>query len=98
MSPNDGKTMKRIQLHITGIVQGVGFRYHARREAASLNIAGFVRNLPDGSVEIEAQGNEDDLNRLIQWAHRGAPNAVVTRVVITDIPIKQEETGFSIGY
>jgi acylphosphatase len=49
-------TVATYRYHITGRVQGVGYRYFALREAQSLGVAGFARNLPDGSVEVVAEG------------------------------------------
>ena len=55
-----------------GRVQGVGFRYRARQAADSLGITGWVTNLYDGSVEMEAQGKEEELDRLVQMI-QGSP-------------------------
>ena len=55
---------KRINLIVYGLVHGVGFRVFIARTAKELNICGWVRNLPDGSVEIEAQGTEEMLEEL----------------------------------
>jgi acylphosphatase len=49
------------QFHVRGRVQGVGFRYFARQEAEALGLAGFARNLPDGSVEVVAEGPDQAL-------------------------------------
>ena len=53
------------QIRIYGIVQGVGFRYHATYKASLLGLTGWVRNLEDGSVEMEVQGSPDQINELI---------------------------------
>ncbi|MDO4285694.1 MAG: acylphosphatase [Eubacteriales bacterium] len=59
--------MGNIRKHILfyGRVQGVGFRYYARHKAAQLALTGWVRNLPDGSVEMEVQGPEERIDELI---------------------------------
>ena len=49
-------------------MQGVGFRYYANAEAARLGVAGFVRNLDDGSVEVEAEGERDAVANFVAWA------------------------------
>ena len=60
--------MGKIRRHIIfyGYVQGVGFRWKARSSASRLGISGWVRNLPDGSVEMEAEGTERDIADLIE--------------------------------
>jgi acylphosphatase len=68
----------RIRLIISGRVQGVGFRFSAYDEANRLGVAGFVRNLPGGEVEVIAEGPREVLKMLAAWAHRGPPSAHVT--------------------
>jgi len=60
--------MKRSRMHIyyTGRVQGVGFRYTVKQTAAGFEVTGTVRNLPDGRVELSAEGNETELNEFRQ--------------------------------
>jgi len=57
-------TQKRLQIFYSGTVQGVGFRFTVRRFASRLPVTGFVRNLPDGQVELLAEGDEQDLRSL----------------------------------
>ena len=71
---------KRIHIRVYGIVQGVAFRYYTVATAKRLNLQGWVRNVPDGSVEILAEGEESELNELLQWAKRGPSSAVVEKV------------------
>jgi acylphosphatase len=52
---------RRIEVHYSGNVQGVGFRYHARTIAQQHDVAGFIRNLEDGRVQLVAEGEKDDL-------------------------------------
>jgi acylphosphatase len=59
------------KIHITGRVQGVGFRWSAANEARNRQIKGFVKNLPDGSVYIEAEGSEVQLNFFVEWCKKG---------------------------
>lgn len=73
---------KRLSTHITGMVQGVGFRYYVWHQARHLGLAGYVRNLPDGSVEAEAEGEEDKLNQFIEALKAGPPGAVVEEVKV----------------
>jgi len=69
---------------VTGKVQGVYFRHSARLEAKRLNLRGLARNLPDGSVEVLAQGSAPALEALHQWLKRGPPQARVDGVLETD--------------
>jgi len=67
-------TQKRLHIFYSGTVQGVGFRFTVRRIASRLPVSGFVRNLPDGRVELLAEGEESDLRALdaeIQSSMRG---------------------------
>ena len=69
---------------IQGWVQGVGFRYAARKIAFQFGITGFVRNLPDGSVYIEAEGSEEQVKEFITWCHTGPARAQIRSVSIED--------------
>jgi acylphosphatase len=59
-----GASLTIMHVIVRGRVQGVGFRYYVREHARALRIAGWVRNLPDGSVEVLAQGSQDAVERL----------------------------------
>lgn len=74
---------RRFTALISGRVQGVGFRYYAERQAKRLAIAGCISNLADGTVEIVAEGNEEALERLLDWCHQGPPSAAVDAVQVT---------------
>jgi acylphosphatase len=87
--------MKRFHIVVRGVVQGVGFRYYTDKEAKKLYLAGWVRNKPDGSVEIEVQGEEEPLKKFIEWVHEGPTLSLVESVTITEIA-EEKETGFSI--
>lgn len=67
---------------ISGGVQGVGFRYAASREARTLGLVGWVRNLGDGSVEILAEGEPDALADFREWLNEGPPGARVDEVKV----------------
>ena len=71
-------------LSITGRVQGVGFRQFMARTARDLQVTGWVRNRADGSVEAIVAGRSDAVDRLIEQARRGPPQALVTDVRITE--------------
>ncbi len=72
---------------IQGYVQGVGFRYSARKAAMQFDIKGFVRNLPDGSVYIEAEGAENQVEEFISWCHSGPSRASIHSVSVQDAPL-----------
>ena len=69
--------MERIDITVTGRVQGVGFRWHTVRQATALELAGWVRNQPDGSVRIVAEGERPALEALLGWARQGPDHARV---------------------
>jgi acylphosphatase len=60
-------TDRRVHCIVTGIVQGVGFRYYTRDEAMRLGLRGWVRNLDDGNVEVVVEGPEEALQQLVTW-------------------------------
>lgn len=57
---------QRREVYYSGRVQGVGFRYTVRRLAAGFAVSGFVKNLPDGRVQLVAEGSEDELQRFLE--------------------------------
>ncbi|QOR69507.1 acylphosphatase [Ruania alkalisoli] len=77
---------ERIARHvlISGRVQGVAFRAHARRRAERLEVDGWVRNLSDGRVEAWAEGAPDVVGSLLDWLATGPPSAEVTGTQITE--------------
>lgn len=72
--------MKRIIIKVYGLVQGVFFRYSTRKVARKLGLTGIVKNMPDGSVYIEAEGSKDKLNELLDFSKRGPKYAEVENV------------------
>jgi acylphosphatase len=68
------------KIHVTGRVQGVGFRWSAASEARSRDIKGYVKNLPDGSVYIEAEGSREELNAFVEWCKTGPGHSFVKSV------------------
>ena len=73
--------MKHYKIKVTGIVQGVYFRALTQQKAKALGLKGFVRNEADGSVYLEAEGNDEQLETLIQWCRQGPPHAKIENVV-----------------
>jgi acylphosphatase len=89
---------KRVRLTVSGVVQGVGFRMYAQREARHLGLHGFVRNLPRGEVEIVAEGESAAVDRLIAWAKQGPPAARVERVEVQPGEPTGEFDGFDVRF
>lgn len=78
--------VKRVRAQVTGRVQGVMFRDSCRREAERLGVVGWVRNEPDGSVMLEAEGDAGAVDRLVAWCRGGPPGARVTDVSTREVP------------
>lgn len=76
--------MKRLNITIYGLVQGVSFRYHAREQANNLSITGFVKNLPNARVYIECQGDDENLERFVEWCQQGPDMAKVKKLDIVE--------------
>jgi acylphosphatase len=72
--------MRRVRAIVTGRVQGVAFRASAVDEARRHGLTGWVRNSPDGTVELEAQGDDAGVTALLAWCAHGPPGARVTGV------------------
>lgn len=88
----------RTAVRILGLVQGVAFRHHTCREAVRLGVSGWVRNLPDGSVEGLFEGETAAVEELVAWCRSGPPAAAVERVETTTGSFTGEFAGFSIRY
>jgi acylphosphatase len=72
----------RVNVIVTGRVQGVFFRASTLERAQSLNLTGWVKNLPDGSVEVMAEGSRYALEDLVTWCRQGPPDAEVADVIV----------------
>ncbi|MBL8756240.1 MAG: acylphosphatase [Planctomycetes bacterium] len=77
---------RRVRFHVTGEVQGVGFRATTRHKGNQLGLAGFVQNRADGGVEGEAEGAVAAVAAFTFWLHKGPPLARVARVDLEDLP------------
>ncbi len=86
----------RAHLSIDGLVQGVSYRYYTRQMAESLGVAGWVRNTFDGRVEATVEGEEADVNRLIEWCRSGPPAAEVEDVKVEWEDFTGEFAGFQV--
>ncbi|WP_028841287.1 acylphosphatase [Thermodesulfobacterium hveragerdense] len=88
--------MKRVHVYISGKVQGVYFRAYTEEEALRLGVKGWVRNLPDGRVEAVFEGEDEAVDKMVAWCHRGSPYAKVTHVEVIEEPYKGEFNDFRI--
>lgn len=88
----------RKRLVVKGRVQGVGFRYFTQQKATRLGIVGFVRNLVDGCVEIEAEGAVEDMEIFLGEINRGPSSARVTQVEQQALPKQIELESFEIKH
>jgi acylphosphatase len=89
---------RHVRVRVTGRVQGVFFRAATAQKAAELGLAGFVRNLDDGTVEFEAQGSDVAVDALCEWARQGPPAACVDSLNIEDLALNGQLTKFEIRH
>jgi acylphosphatase len=90
--------MKRMRVFISGRVQGVFFRAYTRETAMSLNLTGWVRNLYDGSVEAVFEGDDTNVQSMLEWCKKGPPHSVVRHVDASEEPYTGEFRDFRITY
>ena len=89
--------MRRIRAIVSGRVQGVSYRASTAAKARQLGLAGWVKNLPNGSVELEAEGSPDQVAALVTWCHHGPPSARVDQVAVEELA-PTGETDFDVRY
>lgn len=87
---------RHIRIVVSGLVQGVFFRASTEQVALSLGLVGSVRNLSDGSVEIDAQGANDAVERLLTWAQHGPPSARVDKIEVTELELDETLLSFRV--
>jgi acylphosphatase len=90
--------MKSVIIHVYGLVQGVFFRYTTRKVARNLGLTGIVKNLPNGSVYIEAEGPKDRLDELIKFAKKGPISAEVESIEYIFQDAQSKFKGFEYSY
>jgi len=90
--------LKGLHVIITGRVQGVFFRARTKSVAESLNLTGWVRNMPDGSVEAFFEGREEDLKAMLSWCKKGPPLGYVDGVQANYLTFSGSFDRFSIRY
>jgi acylphosphatase len=90
--------MKRVRAVVSGRVQGVWFRASTREIAIELSVTGYVRNLPGGDVEFVAEGDDAQVDKLVQWARKGPPHARVESVDVEELEYRGEFTDFRVSH
>lgn len=90
--------MKSIRAVITGRVQGVFFRAFTREKALELDVRGYVRNLPNGAVELVAVGEDSAVDALIGWVSQGPPGSRVENVSVNEMDTSEKFDRFFIAY
>ncbi|BBG23820.1 acylphosphatase [Sulfuracidifex tepidarius] len=88
--------LKRLNARVYGKVQKVGFRNFVKVNAMRLGLKGYAKNLPDGTVEVIAEGHEESLSRLLEYLRDGPPASVVERVEHSFCDYKGEFNDFKI--
>lgn len=88
----------RWKMVISGKVQGVYYRASTEKEANRLGVSGYARNLPDGRVEVVAEGSPDALRQLHQWCQDGPPEARVRGIQVEEQPASGEFSAFGVKY
>jgi acylphosphatase len=88
--------VKRVHIYISGIVQGVSFRYYTLQEAMRSGATGWVRNLPDGRVEAVIEGDDAVIDRMLAWCGEGPRGGHVDHVEVLPETPTGEFQGFRI--
>ncbi len=93
------ETRKRVHAIVSGIVQGVCYRAFTRDAARQIgDLSGFVRNLPDGTVELVAEGPADRVDELLERCRQGPPYGRVSSIVVDEEAPTGDISGFEIRY
>jgi len=88
----------RAHLIVSGVVQGVSFRYYVRLKAIENKVTGWARNLPSGGVEAVFEGEKEDVERMVDLCKSGPPNAFVSDLKIKWEDFRSESKEFRIMY
>lgn len=95
MEDKDAYSIIRKEIRFTGAVQGVGFRYRAKYAASGCGVTGWVKNEWDGSVIMEAQGTEEQINEMLKLINEGS-YIRIDRMEYHEIPLDEKERGFHV--
>lgn len=91
-------SLTAVEINLTGTVQGVGFRYFCLTQANNLNLNGWVKNLPNGSVLSHAEGSKDAIDRYCELLKKGPSHSVVAQVDINFVSYSGQFDSFEITY
>ncbi len=97
MTVKPGRTL-RLRVRVSGVVQGVYFRASTAERARALGVTGWVRNTEDGSVELEAEGEEARVRELCDWCRKGPPAARVDHLDIEELSPSGADASFRIRH
>lgn len=86
----------RAHVIVTGDVQGVFYRHTAAKRARAKGLTGWIRNLPDGRVEVVVEGEEQAVRDFVEWCRSGPPHASVEDIEVSWGPPKTDSSGFNV--
>lgn len=92
------KNQIRLKVNIKGRVQGVFFRAYTQEKAIDLGLKGYVKNMPDGSVEVLLQGRQEQIDQMLEWCWQGSPMSSVSDVVTIPADNAEDYAKFTITY
>ena len=87
-----------VHVYVNGIVQGVGFRFFVYQYGVNLNLTGWVRNLPNGRVEVSAEGSQQDLDEFLRKLYEGPSGAYVRDITYEYLPPTGEDYSFRVTF
>jgi acylphosphatase len=90
--------VKCVHVYVSGRVQGVFFRAVTQQTAKGFNLTGWVRNMDDGRVEALFEGEDENVDKMLDWCRIGPPAARVENVIVTEKPYSGEFKDFTIKY
>ena len=90
--------MEQLHAVVRGRVQGVSFRYYTQQRAKELGLKGWVRNMPDGTVEVTAEGERHVLEDLLDFLHKGPSGAQIMTVLFNWYPASGRFDSFEVSY
>lgn len=90
--------MIQYEINISGRVQGVGFRYFTQKQAAMLDLCGWVRNTPDGGVKVMVQGEKAVLETFVDYLRIGPPLSRISNISVAEMPVTTLYSDFKVKY
>ena len=90
--------MKRANIQVHGFVQGVFFRSNTIKMAGELGLKGYAKNMPDGTVEIVAEGPKDNINKFVDYCKKSPGSSKVSKIDVKFGKANNEFDGFAIKY